>query len=164
MSLTVGVNSSVASIGESTQLSSTRGMPLLGWRRWPEWDLERVMGEKLLGGAANVRFGFGRLYSAREVDLEIGSAAPNRISGGTDDEKSRSIGPKGIAVTGTSISEAGLASLKISYGPFRYPTSIAVTGVPLTGGLAVRFGEKASGADATGIVSLGRLRRLLCGA
>ena len=85
-------------------------MPLLGWRRWPAWDLERAMGEKLLGGG-KVRFGFGRLYSAREVEREIGSAAPNRISGGTDDEKSRSMGPKGIAVTGTSISEAGLASL-----------------------------------------------------
>ena len=87
-------------------------------------------------------------------------APPNRMSGGTELDSSRAMGPRGIAVTGTSIADAGLPSLKMSS-----ELPIAVTGVRV-GLMMVRSGEKASSAEAraSGIVSFGNLLRCPCGA
>ena len=41
---------------------------------------------------------------------------------------------------------------------------MADEGIPRREGIAVRFGDVGSKAGAMGIVSLGKLRRLLCGA
>ena len=51
--------------------------------------------------------------AARGVERERGVAAPKCMSGGTDCEVSRSMGPTAWAVTGMSTSEAGRTDLQI---------------------------------------------------
>lgn len=86
------------------------------------------------------------------------------MPGGTECEASRSIGPTGVAVTGTSIAEAGLPSLKMSKPLLSFFVYRAVTGVWLCrNGTAVRLGERASCGWVIGMVSLGSRLRLLCG-
>ena len=86
-----------------------------GWRRWDARDADREIGADRSGFVVEGREigdhgSHCWRWAARDVEREMGSC-PYRMSGGTDWDSSRAIGPSGIAVTGTSIADAGLPSL-----------------------------------------------------
>ena len=85
-------------------------MAKLGWRRWEARDAERDGGAHVWGRLIGDT---GWRWPSREAEREMESQ-PNRMSGGTELDTSRAIGPSGMAVTGTSIADAGLPSLKMS--------------------------------------------------
>lgn len=75
------------------------------WRLRTDADRSTLLA---VWGLAMKKPGWGR-WPCRDPDRWRDS--PNRMSGGTDWDSSLAIGPRGIAVVGMSISEAGLPNL-----------------------------------------------------